>query len=51
MHESPAMTCTCAPRSRAITPETAGWRFLSFRWGPFAEPVREDTGTASWRSS
>jgi 5-deoxy-glucuronate isomerase len=27
----------------AITPETAGWRFLSFRWGQFEEPVREDT--------
>jgi 5-deoxy-glucuronate isomerase len=27
----------------AITPETAGWRFLSFRWGEFEEPVREDS--------
>jgi 5-deoxy-glucuronate isomerase len=27
----------------AITPESAGWRFLSFRWGQFDEPVREDT--------
>ena len=27
----------------AITPERAGWRFLSFRWGQFEEPVREDS--------
>ena len=27
----------------AITPERAGWEFLSFRWGQFQEPVREDT--------
>jgi 5-deoxy-glucuronate isomerase len=27
-----------------ITPERAGWRFLSFRWGPLAAPVHADTG-------
>lgn len=27
----------------AITPESAGWRYLSFRWGEFSEPVREDS--------
>jgi 5-deoxy-glucuronate isomerase len=27
-----------------ITPESAGWRYLSFRWGPLAAPVHADTG-------
>ena len=27
-----------------ITPATAGWEFLSFRWGPIAAPVSDDTG-------
>ncbi len=27
-----------------ITPEMAGWQFLSFRWGPVAAPVSDDTG-------
>ena len=27
-----------------ITPESAGWRFLSFRWGPFSAPVSANTG-------
>jgi 5-deoxy-glucuronate isomerase len=27
----------------AITPERAAWTYLWFRWGQFAEPVREDS--------
>ncbi len=27
-----------------ITPESAGWTFLSFRWGPLDAPVSADTG-------
>jgi 5-deoxy-glucuronate isomerase len=27
-----------------ITPESAGWTYLSFRWGPLAAPLRADTG-------
>jgi 5-deoxy-glucuronate isomerase len=28
---------------RPITPQSAGWEYLSFRWGRFEEPVRDDT--------
>jgi 5-deoxy-glucuronate isomerase len=27
-----------------ITPQSAGWTFLSFRWGPLEAPVQADTG-------
>jgi 5-deoxy-glucuronate isomerase len=27
-----------------ITPASAGWEFLSFRWGPITAPVSDDTG-------
>jgi 5-deoxy-glucuronate isomerase len=27
-----------------ITPESAGWTFLSFRWGPFSAPLSANTG-------